>query len=95
MFRMRAPALALGALLLVGTSVSAATNTWAPGFPKVKAGVIKIKGTATADAGFTLGKTGTAVVWRPCAARCCADTATRSAASPRTRTPARCSCSPG
>jgi hypothetical protein len=63
MFRMRAPALALGALLLVGTSVSAATNTWAPGFPKVKAGVIKIKGTATADAGFTLGKTGTAVVW--------------------------------
>src|SRR5262249_31491612 len=59
----RALALALGALLLVGSSVLAATNTWAPGFPTIKGGVIKIKGTATADSGFTLGNKGTAVAW--------------------------------
>ena len=63
MFRIRAHALALGALLLFGSSVSAATNTWARGFPTIKAGVIKIKGTATADSGFTLGSKGTAIAW--------------------------------
>src|SRR5262249_26175801 len=51
------------ALLLFGSFVSAATNVWARGFPKVKAGVIKIKGTATADSGFTLGSKGTAIAW--------------------------------
>lgn len=63
MFRIRALALALAGLLLIGSSVSAATNIWAEDFPRTRAGVIKIKGTATADSGFTLGKTGTAVVW--------------------------------
>jgi hypothetical protein len=63
MFHIRSLALALAVLLVFAASVSAATNTWAHGFPKTKAGVIKIKGTATADKGFTLGKTGTATVW--------------------------------
>jgi hypothetical protein len=63
MFSLRAPALAVGALLLFGSSVSAATNTWAHGFPKASGGVIKIKGTAVADAGNTLGTKGTAIAW--------------------------------
>ena len=64
MFRIRSLALVLGALVLSAATVSAATNIWAHGFPKVlPSGDIAIKGTATADAGFTLGKTGTAVVW--------------------------------
>jgi hypothetical protein len=42
----------------------AASNVWAPGFPKrQKNGDILVKGTATADKGSTLGKTGTAIVW--------------------------------
>jgi len=63
MFCIRTLALILGTLLLIDSSVSAATNIWAPGFPTVKAGVIKVKGTATADAGFTLGSKGTAIAW--------------------------------
>jgi hypothetical protein len=63
MFRFCAPALTLVALLIVDSSVSAATNVWAPGFPKTVAGVIKVKGKATADTGFTLGSKGTAIAW--------------------------------
>jgi hypothetical protein len=63
MFRIRSVALALAALLLIGSSVSAASNVWAHGYPKAKGTVIKIKGTATPDTGFTLGANGTAIVW--------------------------------
>jgi hypothetical protein len=63
MSRARIPALALCAVLLVGTTVLGATNTFAHGYPKTKAGVTTVKGTATPDTGFTLGNKGTAVVW--------------------------------
>jgi hypothetical protein len=64
MFRIRSLALGLVVFLLVGPAVSAASNVWAHGFPKtLRSGGIAIQGTATADAGFTLGKTGTAIVW--------------------------------
>jgi hypothetical protein len=64
MFRIRSLALGLVVLMLFGSAVSAASNVWARGYPKtLKSGGIAIKGTATADAGFTLGKTGTAIVW--------------------------------
>ena len=64
MFRIRSFVLVLVALVLSGSTAWAGSNVWAHGFPKTaKNGDILIKGTATADSGFTLGKTGTAVVW--------------------------------
>ena len=68
MFRTRTLVLILGVLFLFSPSLSAATNVWARHYPKRdKAGDILIKGTATADTGFTLTTgtgTGTAVVWQ-------------------------------
>lgn len=64
MFRFRSIALSLIAFLLFSSFALAASNTWAPGFPKrQRNGDILVKGTAKADTGFTLGKTGTAIVW--------------------------------
>lgn len=64
MFRIRSVAMSLMVFLVFASIASAATNVWAHGFPKrQKNGDILVKGTATADKGFTLGKTGTAIVW--------------------------------
>jgi hypothetical protein len=64
MFRIRTFALVLAVFALSASVLSAASNVWAHGFPKtVRAGGIMVKGTATADTGFTLGAKGSASVW--------------------------------
>jgi hypothetical protein len=67
MSRIRSVVLALG-FLVVFVQGLAATNTWARHYPREgkNAGEIRIKGTATADTGFTLVTgtgAGTAIVW--------------------------------